>query len=110
MQVSKSDGIYKAVRITGSQDNFLGLSIACAPCDPELIVPSSTLVNEERVRTRAEEIMRQVAVGLARANDELGSTYFIAKIFYIPRDLPNNDIYEMLTLEILRYFHAEQSA
>jgi hypothetical protein len=109
MHVSKSDGIYKGVRITGGQDNMLGLSIACAPCDPELVEWPSTSTHEKKVRTSAEEIIRQVAVGLARANGELGSTYFILKIFYIPQELPNHDIYEMLAFEIIRYFHAERS-
>jgi hypothetical protein len=52
------------------------------------------------------ELVRQVARGLARVNSELGSDHSLSKVFYIPQERPDHDVYEHLTIEFFRYLRA----
>ena len=66
MRFSKTDNIYKIIRITGSQDNILGISFG--EDDIEVIEWNFNNSDRSRIRTSKEEVLEQVLSGLESVN------------------------------------------
>jgi len=101
MRFTKSKDIYKVIRITGSQDNILGV------CFSEREEPNVELVEWElkpgaKVKTSGEQVLDQVLAGLESVNKELGSTYNLAKIYFLPSDSASNSVYELLIQALVK--------
>jgi hypothetical protein len=90
MRFSKTNNIYKIIRITGSQDNILGISFG--EDDIEVIEWNFNNIDKSRIRTSKEEVLEQVLSGLESVNQSLGTNYKLSKIYFSPFDISTNRI------------------
>ena len=115
MQFSKEGKIYKVIRITGSQDNYLGISFAEKEIsDPEVIeLEIGPIVQKKpfyKVITRSilttkKEIKQQVLNGLDSINKSLGTNYQLSHIYFVPSDSCRDQVYTLLTERLIRHYH-----
>ena len=81
MRFSKTNNIYKIIKITGSQDNILGISFG--EDNIEVIEWNFNKIDKSRIRTSKEEVLEQVLSGLESILDFIsGRAYFYTNIFY----------------------------
>ena len=104
MRFSKTDNIYKIIRITGSQDNILGISFG--EDDVEVIEWNFNSSDRSRIRTSKEEVLEQVLFGLESVNKSLGTNYKLSKIYFSPFDISTNRIYSGLIAALIRHYHS----
>ena len=104
MRFSKTDNIYKIIRITGSQDNILGISFG--EDDVEVIEWNFSNSDRSRIRTSKEEVLEQVLFGLESVNKSLGTNYRLSKIYFSPFDISTNRIYSGLIAALIRHYHS----
>ena len=104
MRFSKTDNIYKIIRITGSQDNILGISFG--EDDIEVIEWNFNNSDRSRIRTSKEEVLKQVLFGLESVNKSLGTNYKLSKIYFSPFDISTNRIYSGLIAALIRHYHS----
>jgi len=103
MRFSKKNNIYKVTRITGTQDNILGISFG--EDDVEVIEWDFEKSDRSKIRTSKEEVRKQVLVGLKVVNESLGTNYKLSKIYFSSFDIPANNIYRSLTIFLIRHYH-----
>ena len=104
MRFSKTNNIYKIIRITGSQDNILGISFG--ENDIEVIEWNFHNIDKSRIRTLKEEVLEQVLFGLESVNKSLGTNYRLSKIYFSPFDISTNRIYSGLIAALIRHYHS----
>jgi len=104
MRFSKTNNIYKIIRITGSQDNVLGISFG--EDDIEVIEWNFNNIDKSRIRTSKEEVLEQVLSGLESVNQSLGTNYKLSKIYFSPFDISKNRIYSGLIAALIRHYHS----
>lgn len=104
MRFSKTNNIYKIIRITGSQDNILGISFG--EDDIEVIEWNFNNIDKSRIRTSKEEVLEQVLSGLESVNQSLGTNYKLSKIYFSPFDRSTNRIYSGLIAALIRHYHS----
>jgi hypothetical protein len=104
MRFSKTDNIYKIIRITGSQDNILAISFG--EDDVEVIEWNFNNSDRSRIRTSKEEVLEQVLFGLESVNKSLGTNYKLSKIYFSPFDISTNRIYSGLIAALIRHYHS----
>ena len=104
MRFSKTENIYKIIRITGSQDNLLGISFG--EDDVEVIEWNFNNSDRSTIRTSKEEVLEQVLLGLESVNKSLGTNYKLSKIYFSPFDISTNRIYSGLIAALIRYYHS----
>ena len=104
MRFSKTNNIYKIIRITGLQDNIL--SISFGEDDIEVIEWNFNNINKSRIRTSKEEVLEQVLSGLESVNQSLGTNYKLSKIYFSPFDISTNRIYSGLIAALIRHYHS----
>jgi hypothetical protein len=104
MRFSKTENIYKIIRITGSQDNILGISFG--EDDVEVIEWNFNNSDRSRIRTSKEEVLEQVLFGLESVNKSLGTNYKLSKIYFSPFDISTNRIYSGLIAALIRHYHS----
>jgi hypothetical protein len=104
MRFSKTDNIYKIIRITGSQDNILGISFG--EDDVEVIEWNFNNSDRSRIRTSKEKVLEQVLFGLESVNKSLGTNYKLSKIYFSPFDISTNRIYSGLIAALIRHYHS----
>jgi len=104
MRFSKTNNIYKIIRITGSQDNILGISFG--EDDVEVIEWNFNNSDRSRIRTSKEEVLEQVLFGLESVNKSLGTNYRLSKIYFSPFDISTNRIYSGLIAALIRHYHS----
>lgn len=109
MRFSKTGNIYKIIRITGSQDNILGISFVetnSSEADLEVIEWDFPNIDKSRIRTSEEEVLEQVVSGLESVNKSLGTNYKLSKIYFSPFDISTNRIYSGLIAALIRHYHS----
>jgi hypothetical protein len=109
MRFSKTGNIYKIIRITGSQDNILGISFVetnSSEADIEVIEWNFSNSDRSRIRTSKEEVLEQVLSGLESVNKSLGTNYKLSKIYFSPFDISTNRIYSGLIAALIRHYHS----
>lgn len=104
MRFSKTNNIYKIIRITGSQDNILGISFG--EDDIEVIEWDFPNIDKSRIRTSKEEVLEQVLSGLESVNQSLGTNYKLSQIYFSPFDISTNRIYSGLIAALIRHYHS----
>ena len=104
MRFSKTNNIYKIIRITGSQDNILGISFG--EDDIEVIEWNFNNIDKSRIQTSKEEVLEQVFSGLKSVNQSLGTNYKLSKIYFSPFDISTNRIYSGLIAALIRHYHS----
>ena len=104
MRFSKTNNIYKIIRITGSQDNILGISFG--EDNIEVIEWNFNNIDKSRIQTSKEEVLEQVLSGLESVNQSLGTNYKLSKIYFSPFDISTNRIYSGLIAALIRHYHS----
>ena len=104
MRFSKTNNIYKIIRITGSQDNILGISFG--EDDIEVMEWNFNNIEKSRIRTSKEEVLEQVLSGLESINQSLGTNYKLSKIYFSPFDISTNRIYSGLIAALIRHYQS----
>ncbi len=80
MRFSKTDNIHKIIRITGSQDNILGVAF--------------------------DKKNKSDNFSLESVNQSLGTNYKLSKIYFSPFDIQKNRIYSGLIATLIRHYHS----
>ena len=104
MRFSKTNNIYKIIRITGSQDNILGISFG--EDNIEVIEWNFNNIDKSRIRTSKEKVLEQVLSGLESVNQSLGTNYKLSKIYFSPFDISTNRIYSGLIAALIKHYHS----
>lgn len=107
MRFTKKNDIYTVIRITGGQDNILGICFT-QKYNESLKIIEWDLKNTETINTSKSEIELQVISGLKLVNQYLNTNYRVSKIYYVPVDSPRNFIYEFLIQELIKHLHSGQ--
>ena len=109
MEFFKKDNIYRITRITGSQDNILGVAFDDknnSDNNIEVIEWDFPNIDKSRIRTSKEEVLEQVLSGLESVNKSLGTNYKLSKIYFSPFDISTNRIYSGLIAALIRHYHS----
>uniref|UniRef100_UPI004056D8EA hypothetical protein n=1 Tax=Candidatus Electrothrix sp. TaxID=2170559 RepID=UPI004056D8EA len=109
MRFSKTNNIYKIIRITGSQDNILGVAFDNknnSDNNIEVIEWDFPNIAKSRIGTSKEEVLEQVIAGLESVNQSLGTNYKLSKIYFTPFDSSKDRIYSALTAVLIRHYHS----
>ena len=105
----KKDNIYRITRITGSQDNILGICFVESNEDNiEVIEWDFPKMDKSRIRTSKEKVLEQVLSGLESVNESLGTDYKLSKIYFSPFDSGANSVYKLLICKLIRHYHDEK--
>ena len=115
MQFLKEGEIYKVIRITGSQNNFLGISfsenensdlqiIELEVKPIEITKPVLKIINPPLLTTK-EEIEQQVLAGLDSINESVGTNYRFSHIYFVPSDSCEDEVYQLLIVILIRHYH-----
>ena len=109
MRFSKTNNIYKIIRITGSQDNILGVAFDDknkSDNNIEVIEWDFPNIDKSRIRTSKEEVLEQVLSGLESVNQSLGTNYKLSQIYFSPFDSGTNSVYNLLICKLIRHYHS----
>mgnify|MGYP000886205027 CR=1 FL=1 len=109
MRFSKTDNMYKMIRITGSQDNILSVIFDHknkSDNNIEGIEWDFPNIDKSRIRTSKEKVLKQVLFGLESINHSLGTNYKLSKIYFSPFDSATNSVYNLLTCKLIRHYHS----
>jgi hypothetical protein len=105
----KKDNIYRITRITGSQDNILGVAFDNknkSDNNIEVIEWDFPNIDKSRIRTSKEEVLEQVLSGLESVNQSLGTNYKLSQIYFSPFDSGTNSVYNLLICKLIRHYHS----
>ena len=105
----KKDNIYQITRITGSQDNILGVVFDHknrSDNNIEVIEWDFPNIDKSRIRTSKEEVLEQVLSGLESVNQSLGTNYKLSQIYFSPFDSGTNSVYKYLIRKLIRHYHS----
>jgi hypothetical protein len=108
MRFLKKGPIYKIIRITGSQDNILGISFLepnNTEDNIEVIEWNFPNIDRRTDRTSKEELLEQVFSGLETINKSLGTNYKLSKVYFSPCDISANRVYSGLVAVLIRHYH-----
>ena len=108
MFFTKTDNLYNIARITGAQDNILGIEFMTDDDSNnkiEVIEWEFPHTYKRKMKTPREEVLKQVLEGLKIMNRRLGTKYKFSRIYFVPSDLPYNELYASLTIFLLKRYH-----
>ena len=109
IRFSKTDNIYKIVRIIGSQDNILGVAFDDqnkSDNNIEVIEWDFSNIDKSRIRISKGKVLEQVLFSLESVNQCLGTNYKLSKIYFSPYDITTNRIYSGLIATLIRHYHS----
>jgi hypothetical protein len=104
----KKDNIYRITRITGFQNNILGVAFDDknnSDNNIEVIEWDFPNIDKSRIRTSKEEVLEQVLSGLKLVNKCLGINYKLSQIYFSPFDSGSNSVYNLLICKLIRHYH-----
>ena len=103
MQFLKVGDRYQVSRITGSQDNVLGIELGRDGAGMRVV--EWALGNGEPTRSTAEEVGRQVLQAVEEFNRDHGTSYTISVAYFAKEDSSRGQVYVMLTKRLLGRIH-----
>lgn len=108
MQFIKRDNVYSIARMTGNQDNILGISFGnehSTENNIEVIKWSFPNTDNSPIRTSETEVLKQVLSGLNSINQSLGTNYTLSKIYYVPSENGSGSRYHALIRWLLVHYY-----
>ena len=105
MQFGKKNNTYMISRITGSQDNILGVSFSDNNSTNIKIIEWN-LEETKPKQTSDDQVLKQVLSGLEEVNQFLGTNYKFSKIYFVPTESASSLISKRLTIELIRHYHS----
>lgn len=103
MRFTKKNNIYRIVRITGSQDNILGVSFGE---NNKMEIFEWPIEEGEKIRSSKKEVLEQIISGLEAVNQSLGTDYKLSKIYFLPSDSASYSVYSLLISKLIRHYHS----
>nr|YP_010277067.1 hypothetical protein MFR13_pgp049 [Thalassionema frauenfeldii]UHY40590.1 hypothetical protein [Thalassionema frauenfeldii]UHY40978.1 hypothetical protein [Thalassionema frauenfeldii] len=104
----KERNIYQITRITGAQDNILGVVFADqknSHNDIKIIEWDFPNIPKSQFRTSKEEVLKQVLSGLDSVNRSLETNYKLSEIYFSPFESGMNSVYSLLICKLIRHYH-----
>ena len=105
----KKDNICWISRITGCQDNILGVAFDNknnSDNNIEVIEWDFPNMDKSRIWTSKEEVLEQVLPGLESVNQSLGANYKLSQIYFSPFESGINSVYNLLICKLIRHYHS----
>ena len=109
MEFFKKDNIYRITRITGYQDNILGVVFDDKNRNDnniEVIEWDFPNIDKSIIRTSKEEVLEQVLSGLESVNQSRGTNYKLLQIYFTPFDSGANSVYKLLICKLIIHYHS----
>lgn len=103
MRFTKRDNIYIVVRITGLQDNILGVSFGE---NNKMEIVEWQIKEGEKILSSKEEVLEQIISGLELVNQSLGTDYKLSKIYFLPSDSAARSVYTLLICRLIKHYHS----
>jgi hypothetical protein len=103
MRFTKSNDVYKVIRITGAQDNILGICFS-ANEERNIELVEWNVKRGAKIKASGDQVLGQVLSGLKSVNEDLGKNYHLSKIYFLPSDSASNSVYEFLIKELIKQF------
>ena len=104
MQFTKTENIYKVIRITGSQNNILGVCFSKNNSN-DIKVVEWIKEDDSNKQTSKNQVLEQVTLGLKEINQSLGTNYRLSKIYYLPSESSSDFVYKFLIMKLIRHYH-----
>lgn len=104
MEFVKINGVYIVTRITGSQDNILGV-IFTQEKENKVKLIQWPIRKNEKIKTSAEEVLKQVSAGLKFKNEAFKTDYKLSHIYFVPSESPQYEVYTFLIGILIRHYH-----
>jgi len=104
MQFSKLGNMYRVARMTGSQDNILGV-VFCDNKAEKINLIEWQIKEGATINASGEQVLEQVQSGLKKANEALSTSYQLSEIHFLPSDSAANAAYEFLTQALIKHYH-----
>lgn len=84
----KTGNVYRIIRITGAQDNILGIVFSERDMEEDIEVIEWNFhdLDKSRIQASKEEVLDQVISGLESINQSLGTNYKLSKVYFSPFD------------------------
>ena len=101
---NKKYGIYAVERISGAQDNILGVSFDESNSN-KIEMFEYPVRKGSKIQTSKEEVLEQVLSGLEFINKSLGTNYKLSKIYFAPEDRASNSVYKVLICALIEHYH-----
>lgn len=106
MRFTKRDGIYTITRITGAQDNILGVSFDESNSNSNKVeIVQWPVEKGRRIQSKNEQVLKQVVSGLEAVNKSLNTSYKLSKIYFLPSDNASYSVYSLLISALIRHYH-----
>lgn len=102
MNVTKTDNMYKASRISGPKHNYLGIVVTEDVRVTPNVVERTLNVEQQPSCIDKERLVTAVSGGVREGNREYGSAYHIEVIEFVSSDTPDYDIYTMMAKAIVK--------
>jgi len=107
----KKDNIYHITRITGSQDNILGVVFGDKNNNDNNIEViewyfSNSDQRRNNIKTTKKQVLMQVLSGLESVNQSLGTNYKLSQIYFSPFDSGANSVYNLLICKLIKHYHS----
>ena len=102
MRFTKHGNRYQVSRITGNQDNILGVSFTESEANIQVIEWVVKCDIKEVKKTSPDEVLQQVLLGLKDINEKLGKNYKLSKVYFVPTEDSSHFIYKYLIAEIVK--------
>lgn len=104
MKFTKKNNIYRIIRITGRQDNILGICFSETNNNPIEVV-AWDVKDGAKIQTSEDQVLKQVLSGLKEVNKSLGTNYQLSKIYFVPSDSASDSVYKLLIALLIRRYH-----
>lgn len=104
MKFTKKNNIYRIIRITGRQDNILGICFSENNNNPIEVV-AWDVKDGAKIQTSEDQVLNQVLSGLKEMNQSLGTNYQLSKIYFVPSDSAADSVYKLLIALLIRRYH-----
>jgi hypothetical protein len=102
MQFSRTDKCFRVIRVTGPAHNLLGIEFGENSGSTDRVVVESLPTENGGTACLSEtEVRENVMLGVADANNELGTGFVVRRIQFIPTDSPPAETYRFLARNII---------
>jgi len=109
MKFTKKNNIYRIIRITGRQDNILGICFSETnkhSIENNIEVVAWDGKDGAKIQTSDDQVLKQVLSGLKEVNKSLGTNYQLSKIYFVPSDSASDSVYKLLIALLIRHYHS----
>ena len=106
MQFTKLEKMFRVSRITGTQDNILGIVFSENKNETINVIEWKTKKGAT-IKTTAPQVLEQVEFGLKKANEELGKNYQLSEIHFLPSESASNSVYEFLIQALVQRYDSD---